>query len=402
MNHPVSRRDALKSLAAAGVGALLAPRRSPGAEDAAPPEPPAKVPTRPFGRTGVDVSCLALGGIFDIVNNQLVLKQSLEWGVTYWDTADCYTGGRSETGIGKYFGSHPEARKQVFLVSKSDARDADGISGLLAQSLERMKTDYIDLYFLHGISDIEEMSPGVRAWAERAKKDGKIRFFGFSTHSNMEECLKGAARLGWVDGIMFTYNYRLMHKKAMKEAVEACAGEGIGLTAMKTQGGGQVKTDSEKELEFGGRFLNRGFTDRQAKLKAVWEDARIASICSAMYDIKVLMSNVAASMNRTQLAGADLDFMRRHAEATQCGYCAGCAGVCGAAVAHRAPVGDVMRCLLYARGHGDVGLARETFAGLPAATRARLADLDYSVAEAACPHRMPIARLMKEAAELLG
>lgn len=401
MSHLISRRDALKGLLAAGAASVLGGKLGLAGELGSAIDQQ-KVPTRKFGRTGVEVSCLALGGIFDIFNNQLVLQQALNRGVTYWDTADCYTGGRSETGIGKYFGDHPEAREQVFLVSKSDSRDPGGMTELLSRSLERMKTKYIDMYSLHGVSDPVDLSRSVKSWADWAKKDGKIRFFGFSSHSNMEDCLKAAARLGWVDGIIFTYNYRLMHKNAMKEAVDACAKAGIGLTAMKTQGGGQMHTDNERELEFGGRFLNRGFTQAQAKLKAVWENPQIASICSAMYDMNVLTSNVAASMNRTKLAAADVEFIRQYADDTKCGYCAGCGNICGAAVAHQAPVSDVMRCLMYERSYGNRNLARQTFARLPANARARLASLDYSGAEAACPHGMPIAKLMKEASELLA
>ena len=66
-----------------------------------------RVATRPFGKTGAEVSILSLGGMFDIPNNQLLLKQAVRWGVTYWDTANSYMGGRSEEGIGDYFTSYP-------------------------------------------------------------------------------------------------------------------------------------------------------------------------------------------------------------------------------------------------------------------------------------------------------
>ena len=98
-------------------------------------ETPTQVPTRPFGQTGVDVSILSLGGMFNIASNQLMMKQALRWGVTYWDTADCYQRG-SEKGIGKYFKKYPQDRQKVFLVSKSDARDPDGMTDLLNRSLK--------------------------------------------------------------------------------------------------------------------------------------------------------------------------------------------------------------------------------------------------------------------------
>ena len=92
-----SRRDFLKTTGAAGLG-LLAASAVPGALGA---QDAGRVPTRSFGRTGVDVAILSLGGMFDIASNQLMLRQAVKWGVTYWDTANSYEGGNSEPGIGK-------------------------------------------------------------------------------------------------------------------------------------------------------------------------------------------------------------------------------------------------------------------------------------------------------------
>jgi len=192
-------------------------------------------------------------------------------GVTYWDTANSYEGGNSEKGIGKYFAKYPEDRKKIFLVTKSTAWTQSGMSEHLALSLERMQTDHIDLFFVHAVRRPSSMDKDMKQWGEKAKAQGKIRFFGFSTHSNMEECLLEAAKLGWIDGIMLTYNYRLMHTDAMRRAVDACARAGIGLTAMKTQGGGQVLTSGANELNLGGRFLQSGFTQGQASSRRCGE-----------------------------------------------------------------------------------------------------------------------------------
>jgi hypothetical protein len=151
----------------------------------------------------------------------------------------------------------------------------------------------------------------------------------------MEECLLGAAGLGWIDGIMMTYNYRLMHTDKMRRAVDACARAGIGLTAMKTQGGGQVRTNSAEELRLAGRFVQSGFTEGQAKLKAVWENPLIASICSQMPTMALLSENTAAAMNRTKLAAGERDLLRQHAQASASGYCAGCTRFCEPALAAR-------------------------------------------------------------------
>jgi uncharacterized protein len=402
MKKNSSRRDFLKTLAIAGAGALISGNRS-AAEPVtrAVAKSDLKVPKRPFGKTGVDVSILAMGTMYDLLNNQLNLKQSLERGVTYWDTADCYEGGRSEKGIGKFFASHPEARKEIFLVSKSDAATPVDMSKLLTRSLGRMNTDYIDLYFIHGIGSIDELSDDTRAWALRMKKEGKIKLFGFSTHKNMESCLMAASKLDWIDGIMFSYNFRLMKQDSMKAAVDACTAAGIGLTAMKTQGGGSLRIENEAEIHLAEQFLKKGFSEAQAKLKAVWEDTRIATICSQMPTLSILMSNIAAALDKTQLDAADWDALERYAEGTRCGYCAGCGKICGAA-ANGAPISDVMRHLMYYSSYGDRDFARSQFASLPGDFQARLAELDFSEAERLCPNGLPIARLMKEAGELLA
>ncbi len=187
----------------------------------------------------------------------------------------------------------------------------------------------------------------------------------------------------------------------MKEAVAACVDKGIGLVAMKTQGGGQVKTDSEAELQMAGRFLERGFTDKQAKIKAVLENPNIASICSQMPSLTILSANVAAARDQTRLSRSDFELLERFAAETHESYCAGCGRICYEAVAGAVPVSDIMRCLMYYRDYGERDLAREVYAGLPDEARARLTQVDYSLAEKACPQKLAISKLMREASEIL-
>ncbi|MFO7667438.1 MAG: aldo/keto reductase [Desulfobacterales bacterium] len=395
----LSRRDFLKTAGAAGIGSIFLPVDSLAkiTGQFAQNTGEGLVPKRPFGKTGDNVPILGLGGMFDIPSNQLLMRQAVKLGITYWDTADCYEGGNSEKGIGMFFEKFPEERKKVFLVTKSDARDPDGMTNLLARSLERMKTSYIDLYFVHGIRSINEIDKNTKNWVEKAKANNKIRFFGFSTHSNMEDCLTGAARLGWIDGIMMTYNFRLMHTDNMKRAVDACQKAGIGLTAMKTQGGGQIRTSSDKDLQMAGRFLKAGYTDKQAKLKAVWENPYISCICSQMPSINILMSNASAAMNKTRLSSVDIDLFRRYAGETAGTYCMGCTRICESADTGAAPVGDLMRCLMYSRNYNEPGWARELFNKIPVTERERIMNLDFSVAEQKCPQKIEIGKLVKEA-----
>ncbi|MGD9080458.1 MAG: aldo/keto reductase, partial [Desulfobacterales bacterium] len=184
-------------------------------------------------------------------------------------------------------------------------------------------------------------------------------------------------------------------------AVDACVKAGIGLTAMKTQGGGQVRTDSQTELEMAGRFLKKGFTDGQAKLKAVWQNPQISSICSQMPNMTLLMSNVAAALDKTRLSARDTSLLQRYAKETRSAYCAGCADICEACVQGDAPIGDVMRYLMYCNSYGDYKLAAEGFNKITEKVRRRLTRLDYSRAEKECPQGLPIAKLMQEAKKKL-
>ena len=398
----LSRREFFKVAGAAGVGSLVAPMKN-----AAGAASQVKIPTRPFGKTGVNVSILSLGGTYNLMSRQLLLRQALNMGVTYWDTANSYSGGKSERGIGKYFARYPEDRSKVFLVTKSGASDPDDLTRHLQTSLERMQTGYVDLFFIHSVSDVEDEvnRPEIKEWARRAKAEGRIRFFGFSTHSNMEECLAQGARLGWIDGIMATYNYRLMNTAAMQKAAAACVKAGIGLTAMKTQATffsrfySDVGSEDETASHLTQQFMDKGYTPEQAKLKAVWGNPNIASICSAMPNLTYLQANVAAARDKTELSLEDHHILEQYARKTACGYCAGCARLCESAVAGNIPISDVMRYLMYYHSYGKRRQAIEKFNKLPVNSRNRLADMDYSKAESVCPQKIPIARIMQSAVE---
>ncbi|MDR3568045.1 MAG: aldo/keto reductase [Syntrophobacteraceae bacterium] len=402
-NEGCSRRNFFKIAGALGAGSVFLPgleaAEAQGETNSSTAVP---IPVRTFGKTGVKVSCLGLGGMFDIRTNHLLLKQALRWGVTYWDTAETYEGGNSEIGIGQFLQKYPKIRKDIFLVTKSTKYDPDGLSQYLDQSLQRTNAKYIDLYFLHGINTPSLLGKDIRAWAEKAKSRGKIKFIGFSAHNNMEDMLLAASKLGWIDGIMLRYDFRLMRTDKMRRAVDACAKAGIGLTAMKTQGKGSVAVDSEAELELASRFIKRGFTDAQAKLKAVWEEPNIASICSQMPNMTILMSNVAAAMDKTRLTSAERALMDVFALETSAGYCAGCTSICEREIGQAAPVGDIMRFLMYYNSYGEVDYARACFAAIPGEVREKLETIDFSGAERLCPQKIQIAKLVGQAVKTLG
>jgi predicted aldo/keto reductase-like oxidoreductase len=403
-NNKIDRRVFLKTIGAAGVGSVLAPANAKADPNAAEKTEETKlpqVPKRMLGKTGVEVPVLALGMIFNVADRQIVLRKALEWGITYWDTAYGYTGGNSELGIGKFLGKNPEVRNRLFIVSKaSDAETPTDIENRLQTSLKRMSTNYIDLYYgVHGLADPAQLTNELKNWAASAKKRKLIRFFGFSTHGNMAECLTAAAKAGWVDALMTTYNFREMQDENMQAAVEACYKAGVGLVAMKTQAQ-EVKTEEDKKLTE--HFLKRGFTEGQAKIKAVLEDERISSACTSRGNLAHLYENVAAVLDKTKLSRTDMDVLKQYAKETCSGYCAGCSNICGPAVPEAPHINNVMRYLMYYNSYGEQQDARELFAKIPQDARDKLLSADYSLAEARCPQHLPIGKLMAEAVRKLA
>lgn len=363
-----------------------------------------QVPRRKFGKTGVEVPALSLGAI-QLVDNQIILTSSLKWGIDYWDTAPVYTGGNSEVCIGKYFAANPDMRKKVFLVTKaSRAKTPQEAEEKLKESLKKMNTDYVDVYYgIHALDDASQLTDEYKKWAEDAKKRGLFKYFGFSTHKDMAKQLSEAAKLGWIDSILVLYNFRLTKDAEMQKAIDACYKAGIALIAMKTQGRGPLSEDDKKLLE---HFSAKGLTEGQAKLKAVYEDERIASVNVGMNSVSLITQNVTAVLDKTALAQDDKMVLEQYAKDTCSGYCAGCSCICDKAVSTSSPqagyISDVMRSLMYHNNYGDKDLAKETFTSIPADVRANLLSTDYSMAEARCPQRMPIARLMREAVEALA
>ncbi len=406
INRHFSRRDFIKIAGAAGLGtSLISLGSSPTAVGSTTTQTPGPkiIPKRPFGKTGENVSILSLGGGLK-ESDLLIFRQALKMGVTYWDTADSYGWGKNEKAIGKYFAKFPEDRKKVFLVTKGSTSKPHKLTEKLNRSLQRMNTSYVDLYFIHYVSNVKkELTNDVKAWAEKAKAEGKIRFFGFSAHKNMEKSMLAAAKLGWIDGIMMSYNYRLMLKSEMQRAVDACAKAGIGLTAMKTQAAfsanfyASIGSETDDAIELTDNFLSKGYTAEQAKLKVVWENPNIASICSAMSNMTILQANVAAALKQTNLSRGDKRRLERFADVTASGYCAGCANICESAIDCDIPISDIMRYSMYHHSYKDRETASRLFNELPEGARANIMRADFRLAERRCPQKIQIASILKNA-----
>ncbi len=408
--NKLNRRNFLRTIGAAGLGSVLASSKvkaDPNEPDTVKKSESAKfpeLPKRKLGRADIVIPILSNGLMFDITENQIILRANLQYNATYWDTAYSYAGGNSEIGIGKFLSQNPEVRKKLFIVTKaSRARNAEGVEQRLQTSLKRLNTNYIDLYYgVHGCDDPDsQLTDELRKWAEDAKKRKLIRYFGFSTHKNMEKCLMAASKLDWIDAIMTSYNIVLMQNPEMQEAVQACNEAGVGLIAMKVLLGAQARQANAEEKIIT-HFLDKGYTREQALIKAVLEDKRITAACIRMENVTLLRSNVAAVLDKTKLTRKDTDVLRKYAAETCSGYCAGCAHICDAALPDVPYISEVMRYLMYYNSYGERQEARELFAQIPGSVRTRLTSVDYRSAEARCPQHLPIGKLVAEAVSKLS
>ena len=125
----------------------------------------------------MDVPILGLGGVLKM-SDQLVFRMAYKMGVTYWDTADSYGWGKNEQAIGKYFKKFPQDRKNIFLVTKAATSDSEELTEKLDASLQKMNTDYVDLYFIHYVKDVkDELTPASRPGRKRRNRRGRLVFW---------------------------------------------------------------------------------------------------------------------------------------------------------------------------------------------------------------------------------
>jgi predicted aldo/keto reductase-like oxidoreductase len=356
-----------------------------------------RVPRRVLGKTKQSIPILLLGGgsgfkaPFDPR-----IKTALDYGVNYIDTARKYASGKSEPNAGATLSSL-KARDKTWITSKTDSRNAEGFARAVGESLSAMKTSYVDLYYLHELVDPSPLDDKeLLKTVDRLKKEGKIRYFGFSCHDgNVAELLHAAAERSYVDSVMFRYNFRQYGNKELNVAIDKAHQAGVGLIAMKTQGSEAGISDAWKKFEQTGKW-----NKFQAVLKAVWADGRISAAVSHMDDMPKLKENIAAALDRQKLGAREEDAIQRYAAATRQLACDGCSHLCGAAV-NGPEIGRTLRYLMYHDTYGEPDLARELFRALPAEAR-KLAEIDFSAAARACPHGLDIAAQMRRAATLLA
>lgn len=356
-----------------------------------------KVPRRRLGKTGKDIPILLLGGgggwdpKFDPK-----IAEGLRYGVDYLDLARMYAGGTSEQAAATTL-KRLNALNKVWITSKSKAHDPAGLEKSVDETISVMGRNP-DLYFLHAVEDPAPLKNSeLFKRVEQLKKQGKIKFFGFSCHEgNVAELLQLAAKIPSIDAVMFRYNFRQYGNKELNNAIDAAHKANVGLIAMKTQGSEAGIADAWKRYEKTGKW-----TKHQAVLKAVWEDKRISAAVSHMDNMTKLRQNIAAALDKQTLGALDREALQRYARATRAYACDGCDHLCGQAVGAEVKIGTVMRCVMYHDVYGQPDKARSVFNAQPEAAK-QLAQVDFRPANAACPHGVDVQAHMRRAEELFG
>ncbi|HVP10136.1 MAG TPA: aldo/keto reductase [Phycisphaerae bacterium] len=414
----ISRREFVKAgVTAAAVGGLALPawaeppddKKDKKGDEEGQDEKIELVPTRRLGRTGIQVSMLEVGATGK--ETRRFRNAVYRAGVRMADTAAAYENGKHENGLGKWLAKEGK-RKEFFVVSKDMPNTPDEWVKMLDKRLENFQSDYIDLFFIHGLGEPEikfKMTPEEilevpksKEWAaaaDKMKKSGKIKFAGFALHGEVPirtQLLNNAAAGGWVDAIMLMYDLPTVHEHAdFNKALDACHKAGVGLIAMKT---GRGLKNIEKDLP---TFKDLGLSPNAAVLHSVWTDERISSICSAMTNLKILRENVAAAKNfkplKKEQMAAMLDLYKQPGRR----FCAACDGRCKRAAGTEAALNDIVRYLSYYEMDGDRGRARELFARLSPRHR-DWSSADLAAASHACCSKLDFETLLTRARQKLA
>jgi predicted aldo/keto reductase-like oxidoreductase len=239
----MNRRKFLQSAAA------MAAARHALESYAAPPGTGTGIRLRPLGRTGEKISMIGLGG-YDLgatreeKESLRMMDHAIDVGATFFDNAWNYHDGLSEERMGKALAA-PSKRQKVFVMTKVKARDAAGAQKQLEDSLRRLRTDVIDLWQFHNLETFEDVATifgpgGAMEVAQKARKEGKIRYLGFTGHTDPAVHLDMLERYEW-DAVMMSMNVVDAHWHSFQNQVLPRALEkNIAVLAFKTLSKGRA------------------------------------------------------------------------------------------------------------------------------------------------------------------
>ncbi|HLI79915.1 MAG TPA: aldo/keto reductase, partial [Candidatus Binataceae bacterium] len=291
-------------------------------------------------------------------------------GINYFDTAETYTGGESETVIGNALKGK---RDKVYLTSKTLAGPSDSKATIMASlegSLRRLQTDHVDVYFNHAINDIERIkNPEWHEFTELAKKQGKIRFAGMSGHAgNLIQCLDWGVDSGRFDVILCAYNFGqdprfyqrftrnfdfVAIQTELPRVFKKAKARGVGTIAMKTLRGARLNDMRPYEKD--------GASFSQAAFRWVLSNPDVDALIVTMPDAATIDEYLGASGARAT-AAADLPLLRRYEQLNGASQCRQGCGICESSCPYGVEIGEALRTRMYAVDYGDMRFARDEYA----------------------------------------
>ncbi|HSA61351.1 MAG TPA: aldo/keto reductase [Nitrospiraceae bacterium] len=303
----LGRRQVLKALGMIGSAAVLGGQR--GLADAIEPAfsvATGEIPMRPLGRTGVKVSALCFGGAhWGRIENDAeairILHEAIDAGVTFLDNAWEYNGGRSEELMGKALRGR---RQQTFLMTKvcSHGRDKRVALQQLDESLRRLKTDYLDLWQIHEVVYEDDPDrhfvPGGAADALLdAKRQGKVRFVGFTGHKHPRIHLKMLAHDFPFDTCQMPLNvFDGTYRSFEREVLPVLIQRGIAPIGMKSLSGNAEP-------------IKQGLITPEEALRYVLS-LPVASLVSGIDSRQVLQQNLDIVRRFTPMTVAEMEQLR--------------------------------------------------------------------------------------------
>ncbi len=401
MSDGLNRRGFLKAtgagLSAAGSG-LVAAESSP--QQPAPAEADgARIRSYgTLGRTGLPISDISFGSSRLRTGSEDLVRHALDRGVNYFDTADSYTGGQSETVMGRALKGR---RDDVILVTKTKVwpdDDRHSIMRTLEGSLQRLQTDYVDVFFNHAVNETARLdNPEWHEFVELARRQGKIRFSGLSGHAGrLVDVIDHAVEHDLVDVLLVSFNFgqdpafyesltRGFNTRAtqvgLPAAIARAKQKNMGVIAMKTLMGARLNDMRPYETD--------GATFAQAAFRWTLSNQDVDGLIVSMTGIEQIDEYLGAS-GTGQVSATDLTLLRQYAALNGTAYCRQACNDCSGACPYGVPIADVLRTRMYAVDYEDVEFARTEYAALEGSAEACLSCSGEPCASA-CTHGLDIA-----------
>jgi predicted aldo/keto reductase-like oxidoreductase len=352
---------------------------------------------RRLGRTEARVSDISLGSTKILgAAGEAIVREAVERGVTYIDTAPDYSAEGSEEAIGRAIRGQ---RDGLFLATKfctpighlPAGTPVSRYQEVVEGSLRRLGTDHVDLVHVHACDSVDRlMDPNLHEAFDRLKQAGKARFLGFSSHTpNLVEVANASIESGRFDVMMLAYHHGVWGD--MPDIIRRARHEqDMGVVAMKTLKGA-------KHHGLAG-FLEERDAYSQAAFKWVLSNPDVSCLVVSFFQPQHVDEYLHASGQAP--TPQDLAVLRRYDELTLGSYCSPHCGECLDSCPYGVPIPDVLRHRMYFEDYGWEKEGMRLYADLE--TQASHCASCPAPCTGTCPVGIPIPERLREAHELLS